>query len=164
MMAQITASAISKKFKIGEIRELICSLIDRPKYRSKADLSEQLRSKLAECEYNGLLEYDDIIEFGHDMVRTRFAQREIWNFLPNRSVFKNHIHKHDSEYHDSCPICLEDPRDDDMVFKCPHCKHEICEQCMKNWLKTHVEFHVNEDNVLQGELHDSCPSCNSKLW
>ena len=71
--------------------------------------------------------------------------------------------KHDHGFNDSCPICLCEPTDDDSVFKCPKCHHEVCEGCMKNWLESHVEFHANEENVVKRGLHKTCPSCNSKL-
>jgi DNA-directed RNA polymerase subunit RPC12/RpoP len=161
-MAQITAAAINKKFKINEIRELICSLIDRPRSRTKLDLAEQLRSKLEESNYNGCLDYDEIIEFGQELVRIRHERHRVVNYsipvqieeIETPVIQPTHSNwcKHSSDYVDSCPICLEVPSN--IVFKCDKCNHEICSDCMIDW--------IHSDDTNHG-LHSNCPYCGLKL-
>jgi hypothetical protein len=61
MSAHITAEAISKKFTIREIRELIYLLSDAYTARLKSDLAERLRIRLESYNYTGPLTIPDIL-------------------------------------------------------------------------------------------------------
>ena len=133
-------AAINKAFSIKQIRDILDEFGDMFKARRKTELVSRLRMILEDTNYNGLLEYDDVMEYAYQLFHEDVPKAII-------------IRTHDSEYKDDCPICF--CQLSQLVFKCQHCNHETCESCMRKWLST--------QNLYSGDLQQNCPHCSSNV-
>jgi hypothetical protein len=100
-----------------------------------------------------------------DVFNILIPPREFVFPKPKPEPIQFQVQTHDSEYDHDCPICLCEPSE--QVFKCGSCKHEVCEECMKNWLNSHIAINGlqagTEDMVFEEGFHDTCPHCRVVL-
>jgi hypothetical protein len=134
----------------------------------EADIIEDLYSELVDC-------MRQLAQIAPNFIRRRFINQnhhdayfgiggQTFHLTPIPAV---EIPAQTLQFHTpiqayECPVCLEDTTADCWI--CQHCQHQVCCDCMNNWVDSTISYHLDETFEYEtGRQHSTCPFCNKSI-